>query len=225
MIIESVVFFDLVIAILILSVTLVIIVISYTKTVHKLQALHKEKSSLGQEAIKKSDHILEVATEKGLKIVADANLFDDSRKKQFDQELKRVSEAQVKTLEKLSYDFLNIYQKELEALRENNINRISNLSKDIESTTIAELQDFKEILKKETFSSQKIVQDKIEEAYKVAQKELEIYKAERLKIVEDKIYEIIKNVSTFVLAKSINLDGHEQLVMDALSKAKVEGII
>ena len=162
---------------------------------------------------------------KALKIIDNANLFDDSTRKLFDQELKRIQEGQINTLEKLSYDLLNSYQKELTDLKENNIKMMNIISKDIENSTVAEFKDFKEILKKETFASQKIVESKIEDAYKVAQQEIEDYKLERIKKVEDKIYEMIKNVSTLVLAKSINLDEHEQLVLDALNKAKQEGTL
>ena len=223
MTLEPIVFFDLIIAIFILSLSLGAIVISYTKTVRKLYDLHKEKSAAQKEMLKKSDHILEEAREKALKIISGANLFDDSTRKLFDQELKRISEGQIKTLEKLSYDLLNVYQKELADLKEHNIKTMNIISKDIENSTIADLNDFREILKKETFASQKIVESKIEEDYKTTQKEIEDYKLERIKKVEDKIYEIIKNVSTLVLAKSINLDEHEQLVIDALNKAKQEG--
>lgn len=225
MTLEPIVFFDLIIAIFILSISLGAIVISYTKTVRKLHDLYKEKSTAQKEMLKKSDHILEEAREKALKIVSDANLFDDSTKKMFDQELKMIQEGQVKTLEKLSYDLLNVYQKELTDLKENNIKLMSNISKDIENSVIAELKDFREILKKETYDSQKIVETKIEETYKATQKEIEDYKTERLKKVEGQIFEIIQNVSREVLGKTLSRDEHEQLVMDALEKAKKEGAL
>ena len=223
--IEPIVFFDLIIAIFILSLSLAAIVIAYTKTVHKLHDLYKEKSTSQKDLLKKSDLILEEARNKALKIVENANLFDDSTKKLFDQELKRIAESQVKTLEKLSYDFLNVYQKELTELKENNIKMMINISKDIENSVIAELKDFREILKKETFESQKIVEGKIEEDYKIVEKEIVDYKTERIKKVEDEIYNIIQNVSKVVLGKTLSLEEHEQLVMDALNKAKQEGMV
>lgn len=223
--IEPIVFFALIIDIFILSLSLGAIVIAYTKTVRKLQALHEEKSTTQKDLLKKSDLILEEAREKALKIIENANLFDDSTKKLFDQELKRISEGQVKTLEKLSYDLLNVYQKELADLKENNIKTMNIISKDIESATIAELKDFKEILKMETFASQKIVEGKIEEDYKIVEKEIVDYKTERIKKIEDEIYNIIQNVSKEVLGKTLSREEHEQLVMDALEKAKREGAL
>jgi len=225
MTIEPIVFFALIIDIFILSLSLGAIVIYYTRTVRKLQTLNKEKDITQKEILQKSDLILEEAREKALKIVSDANLFDDSTKKLFDQELKRIQEGQVNTLEKLSYDLLNSYQKELTDLKDNNIKIVNNISKDIESSTVSELKDFKEILKKETFESQKIVEGKIEEAYKAAQKDIEDYKIVQLKKVEGQIYEIIQNVSKIVLGKTLSLQEHEQLVMDALEKAKKEEVI
>ncbi len=225
MTLEPIVFFALIIDIFILSLSLGAIVIYYTNTLRKLQALNKEKITTQKDLLKKSDLILEEAREKALKIISDANLFDDSTRKLFDQELKRIGEGQVKTLEKLSYDLLNIYQKELGELKDNNIKMVNIISKDIENSTVAELKDFKEILKKETFESQKIVEDKIEDAYKIAQKEIEDYKLERIKKVESQIYEIIQNVSKIVLGKTLSLQEHEQLVIDSLEKAKNEGTL
>ena len=121
MTLEPIVFFALIIDIFILSLSLGAIVIYYTNTLRKLQALNKEKITTQKDLLKKSDLILEEAREKALKIISDANLFDDSTRKLFDQELKRIGEGQVKTLEKLSYDLLNIYQKELGELKDNNI--------------------------------------------------------------------------------------------------------
>lgn len=184
--------------------------------------MQKKESDIQSDAHKKASFILEEARNEAIKIVANANLFEDSTKKQFDQELKRISEGQVKTLEKLSYDLLNVYQKELADLKENNIKMMNIILKDIENSTIADLKDFREILKKETFASQKIVETKIEETYKAAQKEIEDYRTERLKKVEGQIYEIIKSVSMLALGKTLSLQDHEQLIIDALEKAKKE---
>lgn len=223
--IEPIVFFVLIIAILILSLSLGAIVMSYTKIVRKLHDLHKERNITQKEMLNKSDHILEEAREKAIKIVDSANLFEDSTKKIFDQELKRTTGAQIKTLEKLSYDFLNAFQKELIELKENNIKMMGNVSKDIENSVIAELKDYREILKKETYDSQKIVEGKIEEAYKAAEKEIGDYKTAQQKIVEAQIYDIIQNVSKIVLGKTLSLQEHEQLVIDALENAKKEGTL
>jgi len=220
--IEPIVFFGLIIAIFILNLVLGGIVISYVKTLKKFQTLQKKESDIQSDAHKKASFILEEARNEAIKIVANANLFEDSTKKQFDQELKRISEGQVKTLEKLSYDLLNVYQKELADLKENNIKMMNIILKDIENSTIADLKDFREILKKETFASQKIVETKIEETYKAAQKEIEDYRTERLKKVEGQIYEIIKSVSMLALGKTLSLQDHEQLIIDALEKAKKE---
>ena len=225
MTIEPIVFFVLIIAILILCLCLGALVISYAKFAHMLNALHKEKSNIEDKMLKKSDGILDEAREKAIKIVANANLFEDSAKTLFDQELKRTTEAQIKTLEKLSYDFLRAFQKELIGLKDNNIKTMGNISKDIESSVVAELKDYREILKKETYGSQKIVETKIEEAYKTAQIEIEDYKAAQFKKVEIQIYDIIQNVSKIVLNKTLSLQEHEQLVIDALEKAKKEGTL
>ncbi len=225
--IEPIVFFDLVIATVVLAATLGVVIHSYVKTIEKFKILQetrltwqKKESDIENQAHKKASLILQDARNKGIKIISEANVSQDLLKKAFEEELKKVSLDQGKEIKTISEELLKVYQKELTDLKQNNIKIISNISKDIESSTRAELEDFKEILKKETFASQKIVEGKIEQDYQIVEKKLQAYEAERIKKIEDHIYNIIQNVSKEVLGKTLSLQEHEQLVIDALEKAK-----
>jgi len=232
MTLEPIVFFDLVIATVVLAATLGVLVVSYVKTLEKFKILQetrltwqKKESDIESEAHKKAVLILQEARSKATKIISEASASQDLLKKTFEEQLKAASLDQAKKLETISEDFLKAYQTTLADLKGNNIKTVSNISKDIEDSTKSELEDFKEILRKETFASQKIVEGKIEEDYKIVEKELETYKAERLKKIEEEIYNIIQNVSKEVLGKTLSLQEHEQLVIDALEKAKKEGAL
>jgi len=56
------------------------------------------------------------------------------------------------------------------------------------------------------------------------EKNIEDYKKEKLKGVDQKIYQIIGEVAKKTIGKAIDLSSHEQLVMEALEKAKKEKI-
>jgi dGTP triphosphohydrolase len=221
--IEPIVFFDLVIAIVVLATALGVFVVSYVNTLEKFKMLQKKQSDIESEAHRKAVVILQEARNKAIKIIEDTNVSQDLLKKTFEEELKAAAPNWAKKLQTVSEEFLKVYQKTLTDLKDNNIKIITNISKDIESSTKAELEDFKEILRKETFSSQKIVEGKIEQDYQIVEKELEAYRTEKLKKIEDQIYNIIQNVSKEVLGKTLTLQEHEQLVIDALEKAKKEG--
>jgi len=66
---------------------------------------------------------------------------------------------------------------------------------------------------------------RLKEEYQKKEKELELYKVEALKKIDDQIYNVIQNISNEVLGKSISLQDHEQLIIDALEKAKKEGAL
>lgn len=62
---------------------------------------------------------------------------------------------------------------------------------------------------------------------KIAQteKNIEDYKKEKLKEIDQKIYQIIEDVAKKTIGKAIDLSTHEELVLQALEKAKKEKIL
>src|SRR3989338_742124 len=115
-------------------------------------------------------------------------------------------------------------KRELESLKQKNIDIVKNVSKDIEEDTVKDVEDFDNILQKETFAAQKIVEDKLEKEYSNVQQNRQDYKNEMLKKAEEEIYKILETVSKLTLGKSIPLADHEQLIIEALEKAKKDGI-
>ena len=164
---------------------------SYSKCLKKLNSLQKKDNSIKSEAQKNADEIIEGAQSKALKIIQDANLFKNNMEDKFAEELRKFSESQVKNFEKTSYDFLANYQKELTGLREEAIKTIVNISKDIEKSNLDDIQSM-----------------------------LENYKIERMKDIDKQIYADIERISKIVLGKAISMQDHENLVMQALEKAK-----
>ena len=56
------------------------------------------------------------------------------------------------------------------------------------------------------------------------QKELDEYKAAKMKETDQMTQRIVQRVSQEVLNKSISLEDHQQILIDSLEKAKREGI-
>ena len=198
-----------------ISISLIILITSYVKVIKKYNLLIREQQRPKLHDHKKEIEILENAREKAAKIIGN----------QVNDKLKTVSLNEIRDFEKAANDLLAIYKQELEDLKSSTIKIASNITKDIESNTISELKDFKEILKKETYASQKIVEEKIEEKYSEMKKELEAYRQERLKKIEDEIYNIIQNISMLVLGRSLSVRDHEEMILEALEKAKKEKAI
>lgn len=222
---EPLIFFALITATISVSIALTILIASEVKMLKKYNLLLKENERLRLQEHKKELEILEAARQKAAKIIAEAHFVADNTKQEFQEQLRIVSLNKTKDFENIASDFLKLYKQDLEDLKLNTIKIVNNITKDIENNTVMELKDFKEILKKETYASQKIVEGKIEEVYAETNKEIETYKEDRIKKVEDEIYNIIQNVASLVLGKAISLKDHEQLVVDALNKAKEKSVL
>lgn len=225
MILENTVVFALVICLITISTVLVILAVSYLNMLKKYNRVLQEKGYLKLQEHKKETVILEEAMQKATKIIADGRFVHNNLKNEFQEQLKTVSLNKVKEFENTVSDFLKVYKQELAGLKLDTFKIVNNMTKDIEADTTLELKDFKEILRRETFASQKIVEGKIEEDYKRVEKEIEDYKKERLQKVEDHVYDIIQNVSKLILGKTLSIEEHERLILEALNKAKQEGVI
>lgn len=224
MTIEPIIFFDLVAAIFILVIGLTVFAFLYARLLNKLHLAKKEEDHLKEQLNQKATVLLETARDKAFQIINQAGLsaleivgktkvYDNKAKQALDLKLKDISD-----------EFLIIYKEMLEELKRDNINIFKIMSKDIEKDTLDEVKDFKEILCRETLASQKIVEEKIEKEYAQAEEELKAYKEAKLRKIDDSIYEILKTISKIVLGKAIPLEEHEQLIIEALNRAKKEGV-
>lgn len=225
MILEQLVFFGLLVTIFILSFALIVIVVSYGKMMKKIHFYQKEEQGLKKQMHDKADEIIEEAREKAHKIISEAHFTKNKAKDAFEQSLSVASQNQIKDFENVSQDFLNLYKKELNLIKSQTAEIVRKMSKDVEKDILKDLKGFKEILKKETIASQKIVGEKIEEDYKNVEQEVQVYKKEQLKKVEDHIYSVLQAVSKLVIGRALSTEEHERLIIDALNRAKTEGVI
>lgn len=221
--VEPIIFVELVITIFILSVTIVVTVVYFSKLVKKLIQTNKDKSSILDEATNKAVRIIDEANNKSLDIIQKANLFVGEARDDLNDQLKNVTSIEIKEFEKATSDFMKLYSLVLQDLKSKNIEVFQNVSKDIEVNTIAEIKNFKESMEGLTVSSEKLVQKKIDSDYFHVKKEIQNYKETALKKIDQGIYELLEKVCSLVLGKALSLSEHEDLIRKSLEKAKKEG--
>lgn len=233
MTLDPIIFFDLVITIFILASTIVVLTIYFLRMIKKLQSEIQARSkdetskkilSLSEETRNKAIRIIDEANSKALDIIQRAHLFSGISNDYFNDELKAVTERKLNVFEKTTEDFIKVYQTVLNELKSKNVEIFQNVSKNIEASTLDEIKKFKSIIEKETIASQNLVKKKIDYEYSLAKKDIEVYKQSELKIVDEKIYEILETISKLVLGKAIQLSQHEDLIIESLAKAKKEGM-
>ena len=175
----------------------------------------KQLEKLMNEELKKTlatlDGTLQVFTEKLIEFYnKETSAFPIKMEEQFSQLTKvneRIQDKLLKETENKIAEFGNTYSKGQDLLFQEIKNKTGELSKKITEEIHWLYQASLEPL------SEKVVQ---------AEKNIDNYKKEKIKEIDQKIYQIIKEVCKKTIGKTIDLSFHEKLVMEALEKAKKE---
>jgi type II secretory pathway component PulJ len=191
------------IAVIILAVVLAAVLRSYDNLWRELSRIKKEKEDIEERARTHALKILDEAKDKALEIVEDAQLKAEKNKLIVEEKLDEVSSAQIDKYKEV----------------------VQNISKVVEGEAVRELDQFKNILEKETLEAQKIIGSKINDQYSKVTEELENYRLRKITELDNKAFEVIKLVVNKIIGKTISTEEHAQLVVKALEEAKHDQVI
>lgn len=235
MFVDPIILVFLTITILVLAGVLMYLVHSYAQTsqqLHKTQQVNSEiQKQLGEKPIKllekaheQAQEIINQANKHANDILASSKAYEDSSNTEMKQKLAELEKQQSDIFTKASDEMKVAYQNMLTQIQEEDINTLKTMTKEIQSDVLADFQEFRDTLEKETINSEKIVKEKIDEDYLEIQKDLEEYKKQKYQKIDEDIYKILYRVSEMVLSKGITFDTHKQLVLEALDTAKKEQV-
>ena len=192
----------------------------YQKDIERIEndIVHHNKQAIDR-ARQKAEEIITAANTRAREIIQQTNKLEDETHQAGKQIAEKLLSSQKEELERARDQLFNQYKTLLENLYQDNVNLFRSISKDIETQAVLEVEDFKNILRRETLESQKIVGKRIDKLYADTQIEVEQYKKQELQKVQDNIYKIIENAVVLAIGKSIDFDKHEDLVMEALEEA------
>lgn len=225
---------DLIFTITILTSLVIVLLVFYTNQQTKLRDYLSQKKKLEEElhAFKlQSPHQGLLSTidsalgQTSNQIIEETRLFREKAEGLLKKQLSSYSIQENEAAAKISQDYLREYQQALTVVKKNNIKIIQTILNTIKSDAQNSIQDFKDIIEKETLKSQKIVEEKIEREYEDLRKELDVYKQKRLSQIDNSIYEILEQVSKEVLGKALRLSEQETLILEALRNAKEDGVL
>ena len=222
--------YTLITSVLILSWVLIILIQYLFNTLKKNRLYQKDIERIRKDIVNHSQHILDSAREKAQEIInaantkaheiiSQTNILEAKTTQSSNEIAAQLITAQRQELEKARDQLFEEYKGLLEELYKDNVNLFRSISKDIEEKAGSEIKDFKDILERETLESQKIVGEKIESRYQEVQKEIENYRSTELLKVRKNIYKIVENTIELAIGKSLDLQIHEDLVLDALREA------
>jgi hypothetical protein len=230
--------FFLIFALIILLLGVVILVYGfyYSKVLSRLNQVQKQNLYLRFHIQEKSLEKINTAKDKSLKIITDATSQAEEILKRAEvlktdtnenarQELEALSSQQKEFLTKASDDLVGTFKEAIEQSREEDINVLKNITKDIEHVAENEVKEFEKQLRQETIGQENIVDKKIQEAFAKAQEEIDIYKKSKIAEIDQDIYTILQAVTKDVIGKHLSFQDQKDLIMAALERAKSEMMV
>ncbi|MGI8420471.1 MAG: hypothetical protein ACR2LN_07585 [Candidatus Levyibacteriota bacterium] len=235
MVIDPITLIFLTLAVTTLAAVLFFLIRAYAlihEELHESQKLNTQlQNQLSEKPVKllataheKAQEIIEQANRQALTMLASSKEYENTSNVELRDKLTSLEKQQEDVFNQASQEMKTSYQNLLTQIQEEDINTLKSMTKDIESDILADFNEFRTSLEKETINSEKIVKEKIDEEYLTLEKELESYKKQKYEELDQDIYKILYRVSEMVLSQGISFDRHKQLVLEALETAKKEQV-
>lgn len=187
---------------------------SFEKSQQILHHAHQKANEIVTKASQKANEVLTTAQGLHEGIQADANKTLQAALQQSNELLKNETQS-----------FLALHQEALKKLHHEYKKQIDTSVTNVKESTETELKGFLDLLRKETLEAQKFIGDKITLEFEAARAEIAAYKTKKLAEIDATIQQRVVTIAQDVLGKSIPLEKHEKLVLEALEKAKQEGVL
>jgi F0F1-type ATP synthase membrane subunit b/b' len=211
---EQIILYGLVIEAAFVGAVLGIMAFAYYRILNKFYNLKEEDKKLKILRDQKAQQLLELAQikyqeiisgahTKAQEIIGEAEIFKSESREEFKKELLAASKRE-------SEDFKAM----LLAVRQESVKAVS-----------TELTSFRATLQEDLTREQSGLHERVEEEYKIAKSQVEVYKASLVTRVDESIYEIVKAISEKVMRRSLRLEEHEDLIIQALEEAKREHVL
>lgn len=214
--------------ILVLAVISMYAFIAYYRKVTQLKKLesqaHEQAQSILERAHTQSEEILEKVESKATEILTHVELFRSDLEASFRGSLNQAVEKYLAMAEKQSEQLSTDYEDLFKHVREEFLVNAKKALDTIEVEVKKQLDESRVSLTGRLVASQEGFQKKIAEEFVLARKEIEVYKRQELQKTEKVIDDTVIRLTKELIRTSIPPEEHKRLVMEALDKAKQEGL-
>ena len=186
---------------------------------------NKRWQELEIKAEKDYQEIISVANKKASEIIAQAMQVNQDTVKTFENTVSTMLQNQKSNIEQKSEEISKKHEIEINELNNKIILLLTSVYKEIDSSTKAGLENYKNVIKQQTFEAEKLAQERMKTEYEKLEKEIAEKKQQRLQQLEENIYKILNNISKEIIGKTLDLTSHEDLIIKSIDKAKKEGVL
>lgn len=173
----------------------------------------REAEKITKEAENRAQKIIQDAASQAQHSISQAQTFSQNQSDIFSQEL-----------EKSTSIYLKEYKKALVKSQEQSSEIVKNMSSEVGKGMTKEIEVFRTIMHQQVGIAMQAAKNALESTYKLTQDQLIKHREKRMKEVDEAVVKIVYQVSRKVMAKEINMDEHEKLVLKALEEAKRQNI-
>jgi vacuolar-type H+-ATPase subunit H len=202
------------------SLLLIVVVAIYLRLVNKYIDLKEGRNKEDDPRV-----MIEKAQQKSDQLLADAHIRSREIVSKADDFLAKQQTVLSQDLEKVNQIYVKEYQKELTNIKETSAKVLQNMPNDVKTFMIQAVDDFRLALSQEVTRAQSEASKVMQEAYKKALTDIDKYREERMKQIDESAGDLVAQVTKRVLGKEITSDEHEKLVVKALEEAKKQGIL
>jgi hypothetical protein len=233
MFISQAIFLFLIITIVLLTITLAAVVVSYILLLQKMKRIERDRNRIDKRIRDHATVLLHSAHKQALSIVSSAHdkaklllqstkEFTTESKERLASELDQEEKAQEAVVVNANKEFSQMYEQFLHSLEQDTSALFKTAVETLGKSVDSEIGDFKSTLLKETIASQLDAEEKVKTAYREVEKEIQAYKTEKLKSIDDTFYKIISESTKEVLGKSLSMDDHREVIFKGLEQMKRE---
>lgn len=216
-----------------LSLTILACIYYYLQLHGKHDDLQKQNLYLKRHISEKGIEKINLAREKAFKLISDASVQADEilkkaevlksdTDKQLKDELLDLTRRQKEELTRASQNLQTSFVEAINHLQQEDINIIKNITKDIESAALNEVQKFEKQLHDETIGQQEVIDQKIQDAFAKANFDIEEYKKAKVSEADKRLYDLLQAAAKEVIGKRLSYEDHGDLIMSALEEVKMK---
>ncbi|MEK7173516.1 MAG: hypothetical protein AAB710_00350 [Patescibacteria group bacterium] len=222
------------IGILIVTVFLVVVLVGvgwfFWRRIEALQkqTMSEEKSAEVEarrvllDAHRQATYFIEEATAKAEEVLKSAAVVKETTVTELTKQITAISEQHQQYLKDASLKYVETYEHMAERAQEEYLGTLHAASQGMAKDAKQTLDMFETYLKEQTVGYKQAMEKKIEELRSQTNEYVNEYKKEKLKRVDKAIREIIVSVAKNVIARSITIKEHNELLIRALDQAKKE---
>lgn len=203
---------------------------------NEFQPLMKEGRNLRQMVTKKSNEVLARTINLAQDLVRSSvsesqkNLkISESFKTEIEAAIKQSVEQTVAESKQIiqteTKDITDQYRSQFSALNEEMKLMSAEAKNEIVEQSKVTMTDLSQSLKENLAQIPQTIELKVGEQIAENEKSLQEYKLQKMKEVDEKIYQMIQDVAKKAIGRSLDLSTHEEIVVEALEKAKKEKIL